>query len=147
MPLITTAKEARDLVYDKLAANKTALGLGYIGKDDERKLPRYPAVVVTAGPREKELHGTQTFAIVFRVFVWVYHAKLSIGHRQRSDEDLDLVSAVETLLEHDLSFNDSLIHGWVESDTPGVFQPRASKGDLVIGTRMVWMGLSEQRFQ
>jgi hypothetical protein len=146
MPLINTAKEARNLVKDLIVANQGTLGIQYVGVDNERRLPSYPAVVISAGPREKELHATHTFAISFRVLIWVYHGVITVGHRTRSDQDLDLADAIETVLEQDMTFNGQVIHSWVESQIPGVFQPRAEKSDLVIGSRLVWMALSESRF-
>lgn len=146
MPLLYSAKEARNLVKDKITTNMTTLGIGYVGVDDEKRLPRYPAVVVSVGPRDKQLHSTGSFAVSLRVFIWVYHAKLDIGHRERSDDDLDLATAIESLLESDMTWGDTLIHSWVESQVPGLFQPRAEKSDLVIGTRLTWVGLSQQPF-
>lgn len=142
---ITTAREARDAVKEALE-NASDLDIGYIGVDDEKRLPQYPAVVVSASGRTKELHGTHTFAVTLRVLLWVYHAKLDVGHRQRSDEDLKLVEGIEDVLESDMTFGDRFIFAYVEDQQPGTLQPRSAKGDLVVGTRMTWVAASQKRF-
>lgn len=143
--LITTAREARDAVKQALE-NASSLNIGYIGVDDEMRLPQYPAVVVSAAGRTKELHGTHTFAVTLRVLLWVYHAKLDVGHRQRSDEDLMLVEGIEEVLESDMTFGERIIFGYVEDQQPGVMQPKSAKSELVVGTRMTWVAASQKRF-
>lgn len=147
MALINTAKEARNLIYDLIEANKSSLGVGFVGVDDEQRLPYYPAVVCSAGPVERTLGATHTFDLGLRVFIWVYHAELAIGHRARSDKDLDLADAIIDLVEQDMTFGDKVIHGFVETQAPGLFQPRNQEGGaLIIGTRMTWAALSQKRW-
>lgn len=143
--LIYSARQARDLLVNALT-EAGGLDIGYIGVDDEQRLPVYPAVVVSAGARDKELHGTHTYLVTVRCLLWVYHGKLSDSHRQRSDSDLQLVEDIEAALERDLTFGNRIIHGYVENEQPGVHQPKSAKGDLIVGTRMSWMGLTQQRF-
>lgn len=147
--LIHKPQQAVEMIVDKLKTS--VLDIGYVGSYDERRLPQYPAVVVSAGPRTKELHATHTFNLELRCLLWVYHAKISESHRNRSLADLNLVSDIETVLEEDMEWLDDngdarVIHAWVESEVPGVMQPRAAKGDLVVGTRMTWYALSQRRF-
>lgn len=142
---VHTAREARDMVKEAIERSPD-IELGYIGVDEEKRLPVYPAVVVSAGGKNKELHGTHTFAVTLRVLLWVYHGNMNVGHRQRSDEDLMLVEAIEKALEADPTFDDRIIFGYVENEEPGVHQPRSEKSDLIIGTRMTWVGASQQMF-
>lgn len=149
MPLITSTREARDVVVDviKRANDAQTIQLGYIGKDNERRLPHYPAVVVSAGSKDKEYHGTHTYNVRLSCIVWVYHAKLGDSHATRSDDDIALAEQIEQLLEDSLVFSDQFISCYCPSVTPGMFQPAAAKGDLVVGTRIEWVALSQQRFK
>lgn len=146
MALITTIRESVATIGDILDTNKVSLGLGYIGRFDEKRLPTYPAVVVSAGPRGKEVHGTHTFAVTLRVLLWVYHAKLDESHRQRSIDDLALVEAIENLLETDMTLGGKVIFGFVEDEQPGVMQPKSAKSELVVGTKMTWVGATQKRW-
>lgn len=143
---ISTSREARDLCYNALNTSKGDIGIGYVGTDDEQVLPKYPAVVCSAGPRNKTLHATHTWQVELRTIIWVYHANLGVDHRTRSNEDLMLVEAIESLLELDLSFGDTVINGYIENEQPGVFQPQSQKGKLVVGTRMTHYVLTQARF-
>lgn len=147
MPYITTAKEGRDLVLNKIETNKSILGIGYVGVDDERRLPRYPAVVVSAGPKDKQIHSSNSFAVTIRVLIWVYHAKMNESHRSRSNADLDLADAIENLLEEDLTWSDQVVVAHCEGQIPGVFSPRSEKSDLVIGTRLTWVAATQEEFR
>jgi len=149
MSLITSTREARDVVVDALKAQVELgeLELGYIGKDNERRLPYYPAVVVSAGSKDKEYHGLHTYNVRLSCIIWVYHAKLGDSHQKRSDDDIALAEQIEQILEDSLIFSDQFISCYVPSVTPGMFQPAAAKGDLVVGTRLEWVALSQQRFK
>jgi hypothetical protein len=130
----------------KLVTEATALGIGYVGKYDERKTPRYPAVVVSAGPIDKSIHGSRTFNIEIRSFIWVYHAKATLTHAERSLADLALATSIVESLEADITMGGNVIHSYIETETPGVLQPRSQKSDLVIGTRLAHWALSQKRF-
>jgi hypothetical protein len=131
---------------DMLTEYSGALGIEAIGSYDEKLLPRYPAVVVTPGTTQKSLHATHTFNITFVCAFYVYHARLTDTYKARSKADLELATSIITLLEADMSLGNNIIQGWVESDTPGVMQPRSAKGAMVVGTRINWSGISQSRF-
>lgn len=152
--LIHKTFEAIDMIADKLNQNAGELGIAYVGKYDEKRIPKYPAVVIVPGPREKSIHGTQTFEILLTAELYVYHANLTLSKRERSKEDLKLVADLEAILESDYLWktdpNDPqsgrLIFGYISGERPGALQPSASKSTIVIGTRMSWRGLSQRRF-
>jgi hypothetical protein len=144
MAYITSTREAVNMIADTIKGSD--LGIGYVGKFDEKRLPHYPAVVVSGAPREKEVHGTHTFAVTLRCFIYVYHASLSKSHANRSEEDMILVENIEALLEEDCTFGGRVVFGYVESEAPGVMQPRSEKSEIVVSTRMTWMAGSQARF-
>lgn len=145
--LITTPREARDVLVNRIRDFNDYLGFGYIGKDDEQRLPHYPAVVVSAGGKEKEFHGTHTFNVRLTCTIWVYHANLAVGHATRSDEDLVLTEKLEEVIERDLTFDRRFISSYIDSVQAGLAQPRNSKSSIVIGSRLLWVALSQQRFK
>lgn len=153
MPLISEISEAMDMIVERLTEKSGALGIAFIGAYDEKRVPKYPAVVVVPGEREKILHGEQTFNIILIVELYVYHANLTLNKRERSKEDLKLATDIENELESDYGWqtdpNDPstkrIIFGYVASHEPGNLQPRANKSSLIIGTRMVWRGLTQRR--
>jgi hypothetical protein len=152
--LISTIPDAVDMVAAKLTQNQGQLGLNYVGAYDEKRIPKYPAVVLVPGPLNKEIHSTHTFEVIMTIDLYVYHANLTLKKRTRSKEDLKLVTDIETLLETDFQwFADpldletaQLIFGYVAEIRPGSIQPNANKSSLVIGTRIAWRGLSQRRF-
>lgn len=144
--LITRPEEAVELCSVVIGENAERLGIQYVGKYDERLLPRYPAVVVSAGPMAKEVHATHTFAATLRCIIWIYHANLSLTHQERSEEDLLLVTALVSLLEEDKTFENRIIFGFVESEVPGVIGPRSGRGEPIVGTRINWEAVTQQRW-
>lgn len=126
--------------------NAGSLGIEFVGAYNERLIPRYPAVVVSAGGADKELHGTHTFLMRIRVFVYVYHAQMRLNDVKRSLEDLKLATSVMEFMERDMTLGNRIVQGWIESEFPGARQIDASKGLVVVSTRLTWMGISERRF-
>jgi hypothetical protein len=144
---VTSTRVCRDLIVERLEEHRDDLGLGYIGRDNERRLPQYPAVVVSAGGKAKEFHGTHTFNIRLECTVWAFHARIDESHAARSEADIELTEAIEAYLEEDLTWGERFISSYVDSIEPGMFQPRGEKSDLVVGTRLSWVALSQQRFR
>jgi hypothetical protein len=149
---LTRPEQFVDHFYNDLLSNAEALGVAYVGSYDERLIPQYPAVVVSPGPVEKELHATHTFLYTNRTFFYVMHALLSVDHRVRNQEDLELASRLSDFIERDKVLTDPetnlgrIVFGFVESEVPGVLTPRSNKGDAVVGTRLHYRAISEGRF-
>ncbi len=141
--MITTQEDASAYVKDKLELGAGELGLASVEFAD-RLIGNYPAVVITPGGRSKDFHATHTFGIIMEIFLAVYHANLTISHSKRTEEDLLLVTAIENLLEQDMTWGEQVIIAWIRDQVPGVI-PRP-KGDAVVGTRMVMEVRSQQRF-
>lgn len=138
--MYATPEEVLDHLYNLLVANKTSLGLGFVGYAEERLIPKYPAVQVAAEPLIRELHGTHQFKVTFNMSLWVYHAKLTDSHRVRTRNDLLTVTAIRNLLHANLTLGGNIIFGYVDSENPGVLA--SPKNDPVVGTRMTWTGTS-----
>jgi hypothetical protein len=149
--MITTTWELIDMVVARLEAQSGPLGIKFVGAYEEKLIPRFPAVVVVPGGQAKTFHGTHTFQINATLYFYIYHANLTLTKRERSKADLQLVSKLETELDSDMGWTDEtgsrrVIQGWVEQEEPGILQPRASKGDAVICTRLTWRAISQRRF-
>ena len=136
--MYSTPEEVIDHFYNLLVANQTALGLGFVGYAEERLVPKYPAVQVSAEPLTRELHGTHQFKVDFNLSFWVYHAKLTESHRVRTKNDLLKVTEIRNLLHSDFTLGGMIIFGFVDSENPGVLAQ--ARGDASVGTRMTWTG-------
>lgn len=153
--LINTITEAIDMVATKIQSQAGELGIQYVGVYDEVRIPKYPAVVIIPGDRNKVLHGENTFNILLVLELYVYHANLTLNKRERSKADLKLVDDLEQLLEEDYGWQSDpldtntkrLVFGYISDIEPGNLQPRNRKSNLVIGTRMVWRGISQRRLK
>lgn len=142
------------MVHTFLEERKGPLGIAYVGAYDEKRIPEYPAVVVVPNGRGKEIHATNTFQIFIVLHLYVYHGNLTLTKRERSKQDLLLVSSIEAELEKDYEWrtdpNDPLskrvIFAYISEEEPGALQPRTSKSQLIIGTRLTWRALVQRRF-
>jgi hypothetical protein len=150
MPVVTVEPITRpeELVeYFADLVDGSPLPFAYVSKYDERLIPEYPAVQIQPGVLDKDVHGTHTFIVALRAIFYVMHAKMTVDHRTRSLEDLELATELIAVLEEDLTLGGRVISGWVDSETPAAFPPRSAKGDIVVGTRLTWNGLQETRFK
>lgn len=139
-----------DYLHDRIDNNKTELGLKYITYGDEQLLPEYPALVLTAErPTETEPHATRQYLRRFLVDFWVFHAKLSVGRRIRTREDIELARNLEIFLNLDRTLDGHIIQCWIESMQPIVIGTTTTgqKASAVIGTRLQWMGTNRVPFE
>lgn len=142
---ITRPEELVEFLADFF--NKGELGIEYIAKYDEKLIPKYPAIHIQAANFDKTLHSTSTFLIGMRAAIHVLHGDLMQNRQTRNYEDLRLATKIVDYLEADMTLGDHLIHGFVESEIPGVLPPRVTKGEAIISTRLNWMGISQRRFK
>lgn len=142
------------MVVERLTDKMGPLGLSFVGVYDERRIPKYPAVVVIPGDRDKQVHATNTFQIVTELHLYVYHGDLTLTKRERSKADLMLVAEIEKELESDYEWRATpadpnskrIIFGYVSEEKQGLLQPRANKSNVIISTRMTWRALMQRRF-
>ncbi|SRR6266576_1073845 len=144
--LFVRPEEITEYFRDDLRNNASALGIEFVGAYGEKLLPSYPAVVVSAGDTEKEVHGTHTYIVTLRCNFFVYHASMNLTHASRSLEDLKLATTVVDFIERDPTLGDKIVHGFVISELPGISQLNSRKTDAVVSTRLSWQGISERRF-
>lgn len=142
---ITRPEELVEYFADLVAMSD--LPFEYVSKYDERLIPAYPAVQIQPGVTDKDVHGTHTFIVALRAIFYVMHAKMTVDHRTRSLEDLQLATELVAVLEESMTLDGRVVTGWVDSETPAAFPPRGTKGDIVVGTRLTWNGLQETRFK
>jgi hypothetical protein len=156
MALLSDSWEIVDMVVGFLERKKGPLGLAYVGKYGESLIPEYPAVVVIPIQREKVLHGEGTFNLNIELDLYVYHADLTLDKRQRSKADMQLVARIEAELEKDYGWkadeanpldDRQIIFGYVSGEEFGVLQPRSTKSNSVICTRMTWRALTQRRLK
>ena len=144
-PLDHRIRVVTQALYDLVKDNEGPLGLNYVGRYDEKRIPRYPSVVVSPGDMGKTLHGTNTFNIELTASLWVYHGDMTVPHAVRNEEDLRLVEKIEEVVEEDYTLGGLVIFGFIATQVPGVVQPTSSKSEIIAGTRMDWVGLSQRR--
>ena len=133
--------------FGQMFAEASEFDFGYIAKYDEKMFPKYPSLHIQAANFDKTLHSTATFLIGMRCAFHVLHADMNENRITRNYEDLRLATQVVDFLESDMTLGGHVIHGFVESEVPGVLPPRVTKGDAVISTRLNWMGISQRRFK
>jgi hypothetical protein len=142
-----------DYVHNFLTDEAAQIGLAHVGYAEERLIPAYPAIIVSAGPVAREIHGTHTFQETYMLELWVYHAKLSASHQQRTREDLEFVGAIRKLLHGNLRLyadpenntDPQIVYGWVSAEDPAFIS--RGKGEGVVGSRLEWTGISQSRFK
>lgn len=151
MTLITKSVDAVEMIAAHLEKNAGPLGIKYVGKFDERRIPQYPAVVVVPAGRSKVPHDTGNFKVEFEVNIYVYHADLTLTKRERSKADLQLVADIEESLEQDYGWTDDngrrVIFGYIADETPGVLQSRSNKSTVIISTCITWVAESRRRLK
>jgi hypothetical protein len=142
--MFVSPEEVIEYIHDKLSNEAPEFGIKFVGKYEEELLPEYPAIRVTPGPLGRDIHGTHTFNNEFLVDVWVYHARMSASHGTRSKEDLELCTQVRQLMHKDMTLGGNVVYGFFLAENPGIVN--RPKGAAVVGTRMVWSGLGQERF-
>jgi len=146
-------EQVLDYVHEYIEDRSGELGLAFVGYGEERLIPEYPAILITAGPVLREIHGTHTFQMTFVLEMWIYHAKLSESHRIRTREDLLLVTAVRNAMHDNLrlfadyptNIDPQIIFGHVSAEDPAFIN--RGRGEAVVGSRIMWTGLSQTRFK
>lgn len=144
-----------DYVHDYINQRAEQVGLEFVGYGEERLIPTYPAIVITAGPVTREIHGTHTFGLTFMLEMWIYHAKLSESHRMRTREDLELVTAIRNLMhdnlrlyadiDEDTPVIPQIVFGHINAEDPAFINRGKNEG--VVGSRIEWTGTSQTRFK
>ncbi len=99
-----------------------------------------------AGILNKEVHASHTFNVTLRCIIWVYHAEITKTHQQRSLEDLELATGLVALIEDDKTFQSAVIFSFIDSESPGIVAPRRGRGEPIVGTRITWEALTQQRW-
>lgn len=150
MPLAAQGYERKSLellnyLVEILEEEAGELEIAFVSKGEERLIPEYPAVLVAPEGKSRDLHGTHTFQLRFFFTLWVYHARMEKSHSQRLEDDILLVENIEDFLHGNLGLGGRVIQGWVTSENPGFFN--RAKGEVVVGTRMVYEAISQERFK
>jgi hypothetical protein len=151
--VFTTVQEVADYIYELLNEQAGALGLGYIGYADERLNPAYPVAIVSPGALQRELETTRQFHLTITCDIYVLHAKLSEGHRDRNRSDMKLATDITNLLLKTENFvlgygpngKGNVIHGWVEEEEPGDMV--GVRGGAVVSTRLGYSCETRQLFR
>jgi hypothetical protein len=131
-------------IHKLIQDNEGPLGLNFVGKYDEKRVPKYPSAVISPGTRSKNFLAMNKFDIELSVTIWVYHGDMTVSHATRNEEDLILVDKIEEVLEEDYTLGGLVVFGYVATQEPGIVQPRSSKSEIIAGTRMDWVALSRR---
>jgi hypothetical protein len=144
-----------DYIHDYVSDKAEQIGLSFVGYGEERLIPEYPAILISAGPVTRVVHGTHTFEITFIFEMWVYHAKLSDSHRVRTKDDLKLVKGIRDTMHGNLRLykdidqpiptDPQIVFGHISAEDPAFIN--RGKGEGVVGSRIEWTGISQSRFK
>jgi len=143
-----------DYLYNHFTENAEELGLNFVAYTEEQLRPEYPALLVQAGPSQRDYWATHTFIIRVSLEIFIYHANLNASHKVRTREDMELAGAIRDDLHRQPMMEmwaDSLdastkqiIQGWVSAEEPAFI--RRPPQSPVVATRMEWSGISQERF-
>lgn len=134
--------DATDYFYELLRLNGPEFGLDDV-EYDARLIPAYPAAVLTPGRKDKAFHSTNFFLVTMEVHIAVYHAKLTQTRRERTREDLQLCTDIESTVETpQLNVNNRVVTAYISEIVPGMIT--RPKGEQVIGSRMTISLISRQ---
>jgi len=147
MPLEHKLSVIANAMYEVISDNAGPLGLNYVGRWDEKRLPSYPAVVVSPNDRVKSLRGMSTFEVDISLSLWVYHGDMTVPHAVRSQQDIELVENIEELIEQDYTLGGTVVFGYIATQVSGIVQPTSRKSDVIAGTRMDWVAMSQRRLR
>lgn len=137
-----------NFVHDYLDTHKEEIGLNYIGYGDEEHLPNFPVAVVTPEPDIRAIKGTHQFERIFNLSVFVYHADLTVNHRIRTQQDMELATAVVRLLHANFTLDGNIVFGFVDGSSPGVVvRGGATTPQQIVSTRLTWTGQGREPFQ
>src|SRR5689334_16932403 len=98
---VATISRPEDLV-DKIAdlLENSTIPFSFVSRHDESLTPKYPCVQVQAAGLDRTLHGTHTFGVGLRSYIYIMHADLNVSRRARTRGDLELATQVVNLLEN-----------------------------------------------
>lgn len=141
-------EEVMTYVFEYLDLHKEELGINHVGYGDEELIPGWPAIQVAGEPDDREIKATQQFRRTFNLSIFVFHADLSINHRIRTQEDMELATAVVKKLHEDYTLGGNIIFGYVTNSSPGVvLRGNLESPQEVVSTRLVWTGQGTEPFQ
>jgi hypothetical protein len=136
-----------EYIEQKIDGNKATLGLTYVGFGEENFLPEFPAAIVSPeGGLQRRISGLQKFDVDFEIRVWVLHANLNKGMRDRTREEIDMSTRVRKLLHSDMTLGGHIIHGYVTNEQPGRLHRSGAQTSL-LSTLLVWEGTNRVLFQ
>jgi hypothetical protein len=142
--------EILNYVHDKIDENSGSIGLAFVGYGEELLIPKYPAILIVAGPVTREWHTTHQWRLTLMFELWVYHASLSESRRTRTRDDLALVTGVRETLHSDIRLRDTsgepqCISAWVNAEDPAFI--RRPKNEAVVASRLEYTVMSMERFK
>lgn len=140
---------------DRLRDNASFLGLKEVVLGDEEVQFNYPLLQLVGLPIERDIEGMSYFKVIFHAEIWIYHADLSVGHEQRTIDEMKLATEVVKYLHRDETRHlrgepddngnpDRLVFAYVNSELPGRIRRPGSPS--IITTRLGWQGESRVLF-
>ena len=152
--MITTPEELIDTLESFLTLHKKDLGIETIAYHQERLIPKFPAIQITAGPVDRAIHGTRTYNVELTADIWVMHAKLTDSYRTRTKKDMELATQIWNLLKGNVNDPEDrrtaqtlggvIVHGFVAHQIPGI--AAAPHSDAIIATQLHYTALTQERF-
>jgi hypothetical protein len=151
MAYFTRPEEVLVDLRDKIRANASLLGLKEVLLGEEEVQFNYPLCQIVGLPIERDIEGMSYFKVIFHAEIWIYHADLSVGHEQRTIDEMKLATEVVRFLHRDNmrhlradDNSDRLIFAYVNSELPGRIRRPGSPS--IITTRLGWQGESRVLF-
>lgn len=155
MPYHKRPEEVLVDLRDRLKEKASELQIKEVILGEEEVQFNYPLLQIVGQPLERDIEGMSYFKVVFHAEIWIYHADLSVGHEQRTIDDMKLATNVLKFLHTDAMRHlrglpdengqtDRLIFAFVNSELPGRIRRPGSPS--IITTRLGWQGESRVLF-
>jgi hypothetical protein len=136
MPYLLLLDDVTQAVYDRINAQKVALGLRQVYYADNNFTPQYPNAVVVHGRRAKTRHSTgNRFLFTFSVFVYVLHANMNLNKAMRSKADIQLAEQTGAFIENDFHLGGQVVECYIEAIEPALL-PARRVGENVVSSRI-----------
>lgn len=143
MAYITSIPEMVQKILNLISDNAAALGLQGVYYGDEDLIPKFPAVSVQGGRKNRTIATTRQFEVALTVQINIYFGKVQSSEINTKETE-ELAEAIEDLLHTNKTMDGSVVFGYVSRTDPGT--ARAPNGVMIKTSRMFWEGRAREMF-
>jgi hypothetical protein len=140
-------EELADYWVGRLDDESDFLGFKFVGGYDEPLTTAFPAVHISTGTTNKEVHATHMYLVQYELEFTILHAQADEDHRTRSREMLRLVTDLVNFLESDKTIDGRIIFGYVLRERSGVLTARSRQSEFIVASMITYQATVEVPFE